>query len=93
MSEMITLVIAFNLCNYHTFKYFYDHVRQDWGAEFPGLVSYPRFVALQSYLLIPLYTYLSRRKGTITGIAFIDSTSLVVCPNLRIHSITVLSKI
>lgn len=86
MSEMITLVIAFHLSNYRTFKHFYDHVRQYWRVEFPGLVSYPRFIALQSYLLIPLCAYLSRRKGTITGISFVDSTSLVVCHNLRIHS-------
>jgi hypothetical protein len=85
-SEMMTLVVAFHLSNYRTFKHFYQHVHQYWRAEFPGLVSYPRFVALQPYLLVPLCLYLNSRKGPITGIAFIDSTSLVVCHNRRIHS-------
>jgi len=85
-SEMMTLVVAFHLSNYRTFKHFYQHVHQYWRAEFPRLVSYPRFVALQPYLLVPLCLYLNRRKGPITGIAFIDSTSLVVCHNRRIHS-------
>jgi hypothetical protein len=83
---MMTLVVAFHLSNYRTFKHFYQHVHQYWRAEFPGLVSYPRFVALQPYLLVPLCLYLNSRKGPITGIAFIDSTSLVVCHNRRIHS-------
>lgn len=74
-SEMMTLVVAFHLSNYRTFKHFYQHVHQYWRAEFPGLVSYPRFVALQPYLLVPLCLYLNSRKGPITGIAFIDSTS------------------
>lgn len=85
-SEMMTLLVAFHLSNYRTFKHFYQHVHQYWQAEFPGLVSYPRFVALQPYLLVPLCLYLNSRKGPITGIAFIDSTSLVVCHNRRIHS-------
>jgi len=85
-SEMMTLVVAFHLSNYRTFKHFYQHVHQYWRAEFPRLVSYPRFVALQPYLLVPLCLYLNTRKGPITGIAFIDSTSLVVCHNRRIHS-------
>jgi len=85
-SEMMTLIVAFHLSNYRTFKYFYHHVQQYWGTEFPRLVSYPRFIALQPYLLIPLCIYLNSRKGKVTGVAFIDSTSLIVCHNKRIHS-------
>lgn len=83
---MLTLVIAFHLSNYRTFKHFYAHVQQYWRGEFPGLVCYQRFIALQAYLLIPLCAYLNHRKGTVTGIAFIDSTPLVVCHNRRIYS-------
>ena len=50
------------------------------------MLSYERFVALQAYLLIPLGVYLNTRKGRVTGISFIDSTSLIVCHNRRIHS-------
>lgn len=85
-SEMMTLVVIFHLSNYRTFKHFYQHVRQYWSNEFPSLVSYERFVALQPYLLIPLCVYLNSRKGRVTGISFIDSTSLIVCHNRRIHS-------
>lgn len=35
-------------------------------------------------LFIPLFAYLLERKGLITGIAFIDSTSIAVCHNKRI---------
>lgn len=92
-SEMMTLVIAFHLSHYRTFKHFYAHVQAYWRAEFPGLVSYPRFVALQPYLLIPLCAYLNRRKGSVTGIAFIDATSLAVCHHRRIHSHLVFNKL
>ena len=92
-SEKMTLVIAFHLPHYRTFKHFYAHVQEYWRAEFPGLVSYPRFVALQPYLLIPLCAYLNRRKGSVTGMAFIDSTSLAVCHNRRIHSHRVFKKL
>jgi hypothetical protein len=85
-SEMMTLVVIFHLSHYRTFKHFYQHVRPYWRQEFPHLVSYERFVALQAYWLIPLCLYLNTRKGRVTGIAFIDSTSLVVCHNRRIHS-------
>src|SRR5437868_13320087 len=36
--------------------------------------------------LIPLCGYLQSRKGRCSGISFIDSTSLKVCHNRRIHS-------
>lgn len=86
-SEIMTILIAFHLSHYRTFKHFYTQQVQRYGREaFPGLVSYPRFIALQPYLLIPLCAYLNRRKGRVTGIAFIDSTPLIVCPNRRIHS-------
>lgn len=85
-SELMTLVVIFHLSHYRTFKHFYQHVRQYWCQEFPNLVSYERFVALQPYLLIPLCVYLNTRKGRVTGVSFIDSTSLIVCHNRRIHS-------
>ncbi|WP_143298971.1 transposase, partial [Candidatus Protochlamydia sp. W-9] len=35
-------------------------------------------------LFIPLFAYLLDKRGEITGIAFIDSTSIDVCHNKRI---------
>ena len=85
-SKMMTLVVVFHLSHYRAFNHFYQHVGQYGHHEFPNLVSYERFVALQAYLLIPLCVYLNSRKGRVTGISFIDSTSLIVCHNRRIHS-------
>ena len=83
-SEMLTLVIAFHLSNYRTFKHFYAHVQQYWRAEFPGLVSYNRFVELMPSMLVPLCVYLDQRKGTSTGLSFVDATKIAVCHNKRI---------
>ena len=48
-SEVMTLLIAFHQSNYRTLKHFYlKHVCVYWGDEFPHLVSYSRFVQLQS---------------------------------------------
>jgi hypothetical protein len=41
-------------------------------------------VFLKKNLFIPLFTYLLHRRGSVTGIAFIDSTSIAVCHNKRI---------
>ncbi len=56
-------------------------------SEFPGLVSYTRFVEFLPSVLVPLYVYLRTAcLGTCTGISFIDSTALAVCKNPRIHA-------
>jgi transposase len=49
--------------------------------SFPGLVSYNRFIELIPSVIVPLNACL----GTCTGITFIDSTTLAVCKNPRIH--------
>ena len=53
---------------------------------FPQVVSYNRFVELMSEALVPLCAYLRTRKGTCSGISFIDSMPIAVCHNRRIHS-------
>ena len=84
-SEIMTLVIAFHQSHYRTFKAYYtEHVQAHWRAEFPHLVSYPRFVALLPTVLVPLTAYLHSQLGTCTGISFADSTALAVCHNARI---------
>ncbi len=57
-----------------------------YAGAFPRLVSYHRFVELMPSALVPLCGYLQSRKGACSGISFIDSTSLRVCHNRRIHS-------
>lgn len=83
--EMMTIIILFHQSNYRTFKHFYFHVCSYFKNAFPKLISYNRFVYLMKNLFVPLFAYLLQRKGVITGIAFIDSTSIAVCHNKRIQ--------
>ena len=87
-SEIMTILIAFHQSHYRNFKAYYcEHVQQHWHSEFPGLVSYQRFVEFIPSVLVPLYAYLRARcLGRCRGISFIDSTPLRVCHNARIHS-------
>ena len=84
-SECMTIVIAFHQSNHRDFKNFYiGLVQKYWGEHFPNLLSYTRFLHKMSALLIPMCAYFQTVKGKPTGIAFVDSTSLKVCHNIRI---------
>ena len=87
LSEVMTIIVLFHSSGYRNFKAFYtQHVLKYLGGAFPKLVSYNRFVELMPSALVPLCAYLQSRKGDCSGISFIDSTSLAVCHNRRIHS-------
>ena len=87
MSEVMTILIHFHQSHYRDFKAYYTrHVCKHMRAEFPGLVSYTRFVELMPSALLPLSFYLLSQRGQTTGIAFIDSTSIPVCHNKRIRT-------
>ncbi|MDC9595732.1 IS982 family transposase [Xenorhabdus anantnagensis] len=84
-SEIMTILILFHLSHYRDFKHFY--LAQIWKYhhnDFPALLSYPRFISVAPLVLMPLCSYLTQLKGKPTGIAFIDSTRLRVCHNIRI---------
>ena len=85
-SEIMTLLILFHQSHYRTFKAFYtEYVCLHLRAEFPGLVSYTRFVEYIPTVLLPLCGYLRHCFGTCTGISFVDATTaLAVCNNRRI---------
>lgn len=85
-SELMTILICFHHSHYRTFKAYYtEHVCVAWRTEFPGLVSYSRFVELMPSVLVPLCAYLESCRGECTGISFVDSTPITVCKNPRIH--------
>ncbi len=88
ISEIMTILIHFHQSHYRNFKAYYNqYVLERLRSEFPGLVSYNRFVEFIPSVLIPLCVYLRRNCfGVCTGISFIDSTPLKVCHNRRIHS-------
>jgi transposase len=87
-SEIMTILIAFHESYYRNFKANYcKKVLKHWHSEFQGLVSYNRFVEYIPSALIPLIVYLRTCCiGQCSGISFVDSTSLDVCLNQRIHS-------
>lgn len=84
ISEMLTIVILFHQSHYRSFKHFYAFVSKHMRKEFPKLISYSRFVSLMKDLFVPLFAYLLSRTGSMTGISFVDSTSIQVCKGKRI---------
>jgi len=86
VSEVMAILIAFQTSNDRTFKHFYFYLITHHRHEFPGLVSYSRFVSLIKSVTLPLFAYLQCRcLGEVTGISFVDSTALKVCGNKRIN--------
>jgi hypothetical protein len=85
LSEIMTILIHFHESRYRDFKSYYTrYVQKHLSREFPGLVSYHRFVELMPRSLVALAVYLRRSFGNCTGISFVDSTALAVCRNQRI---------
>src|SRR5262245_40694568 len=77
LSEVMTIIIHFHQSHYRTFKaYYLNHVLKHLQAEFPGLVSYSRFVELMALAVLPLCVYLHHRLAGCTGISFIDATAI-----------------
>ena len=85
-SEIMTLLIIFHQSRFRDFKSFYlFYVQTRLRKMFPTLLSYNRFVELIPSVFVPLCAYLQSRRRTSKGISFVDSTSIVVCHNKRIH--------
>jgi hypothetical protein len=86
LSEIMTILILFHCSHYRNFKAFYtEYVCVHLRGEFPGLVSYSRFVEFFPHALVPLLVYLYSCLGRCTGVSFVDSTKLAVCHNRRIR--------
>jgi hypothetical protein len=87
-SEVITILIGFHLGAHRTFKHYYEQIVVPFYKPlFPKLVSYNRFLELQQKAAVPFMLFLKNEcLGTCNGINFIDSTTLKVCKNQRIHN-------
>jgi hypothetical protein len=84
-SEVMTIVILFHMSGFRNFKTFYTgYVLKHLNRDFPKCPSYQRFVELKKSHIFPLYCYLICCMGQVTGISFVDSTSLEVCHPKRI---------
>jgi hypothetical protein len=84
-SEIMTIIILFHHSNHRDFKNYYKgSVAQFYADALPEMLSYTRFLEVMPSVLVPLCSYFAYLKGKPTGIAFVDSTSLKICHNLRI---------
>lgn len=85
-SEIITLLITFHGGQFRNFKHFYlNYVCEHLKSDFPGVVSYNRFIELSHRSALAFMLFLHHKcRGECTGISFIDSTILRVCHNKRI---------
>jgi hypothetical protein len=86
-SEIITILIWFNLSGDKCFKHFYltshDHLK----IFFTKIPSYERFVLLQKkvFVFINAFMQFLTSHSQKTGIYYIDSTPIEVCKNQRIY--------
>ncbi|KAA6311987.1 hypothetical protein EZS27_037001, partial [termite gut metagenome] len=86
-SEIMTILVGFHFGTFRNFKHYYlFYVQKHLRGEFPNLVSYNRFVELQSKVFIPFVLFLKLICfGECTGITYVDSTCIRVCHNKRIR--------
>ena len=84
LAELMTILVLYHSSGFKNFKAFYFYLRLNLRGEFPKLLSYSRFVEWIPYCLLPVSAFLKTRMGKVTGISFVDSTSISVCRNIRI---------
>ncbi len=87
-SEVITIMILFQLSRFRTFKHFYIfYIQKHMENDFPKTVSYNRFTELMQQSLMPMTLFLKTCcLGDCTGISFVDSTPIRVCKSKRIRN-------
>lgn len=81
-AEVITIMVLFHLSGYRIFKHFYlDRVKLHMKGDFPGTVSYNRFMKLMGSCLMPMTMFLKtchttmwKTYRTIWTSSVIDST-------------------
>lgn len=86
LSEILTIIIHFHQSHHRNCKHYYlDYVCAQLRSDFPGLVSYTRFLELMSEVTTPMVVLLVSLLSSPTTANYIDSTKLVVCHNRRIR--------
>ncbi len=87
MPELMAISISFHMSCYRNFKaYYFEYLNVHCSDIFPKLLSYNRIVELSPRMILPLSAYLlSKCNNKCTGINFVDTTTLIVCRNQRIH--------
>nr|WP_283397314.1 transposase [Wielerella bovis] len=86
-AEIMTVLIAFHQYRMRDFKTYYQwQVQSIWQRDFPNMPSYNCFLELATRALPAMLVFLTTQMGKCTGIGVVDSTTLSVCHNRRIHS-------
>lgn len=86
-AEIMTVLIAFHQYRMRDFKTYYQwQVQSIWQRDFPNMPSYNRFLELATRALPAMLVFLTTKMGKCTGVGVVDSTTLSVCHNRRIHS-------
>lgn len=86
-SEILTIIIFYQLSGMKNFQYYYQRLVQPClGSYFPNLVSYNRFVELigKHAPMMWMFAQVQALKSEKKGRYFIDSKRLPVCHNRRI---------
>ena len=87
LGEMMTVMFLFHQSQYKNFKSFYVNQLIEYKEEFPAMITYERFVALEPRIMHPFLALLSVIMSKATGIYYVDSSAaLAVCHNKRIRS-------
>lgn len=86
-SEIMTVLIYFHFNTFRNFKHYYlFYVQKHLCDMFPRLLSYNRFIELESRVAVEMMLFLQLACfGRCTGISFIDSICVPVCHNKRIR--------
>jgi len=78
-SEIMSLLILFQMTRFRDFKTFYSFAKQYWNIYFPNMPSYQRFIELMKRVIFPMTLFIQIKQGKDTGIYYIDSSCLAVC--------------
>lgn len=92
-SEILTILICFHVGAHKTFKHYYQQIVQDhWIDLFAKSLSYNRLIEVQSRYFVTMALLLKEKGlGKCTGMSFMDSCTLKVYKDQRIHNHKVLN--
>lgn len=94
ISEVMTILVMFHQSGFRNLKTFYqEKIGRYHRTDFPHLLSYNRFVQLQSKAAIFLAAFLQQRMGKCSGFSFVDASKISVCHNLRIKQNKVFKRV
>src|SRR5690349_11798678 len=86
ISEVLTIIIGYYESCCDCFKHYYRQVIMRYHTKDFKLVSYAHFTKLIGRSIAYLTLLLHHLLKQCSGLSFVDSTSIAVCKNYRIHS-------